>query len=154
MNIFCISMAITSFYTSDLSLGDRKPKSWIGLIRLKILFNKVLLKKHKQMFQLPQESDIWSQWWILLCKLQPFVRTSLTDRKITVTISCITSEGALKSSLTPREYFCQEIYMCTHSRPSITNDSHCLDTMRIDTSPRHAPGKQTRLIKGTGSSSL
>lgn len=41
-------MAITSFYISDLSLADRKTKSWNALFRLKVLFNKILLKKYKQ----------------------------------------------------------------------------------------------------------
>lgn len=146
-------MAITSFCTSDLSLGDRKLKSWNGLIRLKILFNKVLLKKYKQMLLTSTRIRHMKSMVNFTLQITTMYK-NVIDRRITATIFCIISEVAPKSPSTPEEYFCKEICIFTHSRLSIMNDSHCLDNMHINTAPRHTLVKQTWLMKGTASSNL
>lgn len=67
---------------------------------------------------------------------------------------CVISVVAPKSPSNPKKYFCKEISIFVHSRLSIMNDSHCLDSMHVSTPPRNTMGKQTLLMKGKTNSNL
>lgn len=115
-------MAITSFYTSDASLGDRKLKSPNGLIRLKILFNKVLLKKYKQMLLTSTRTR----------QMKPTVGFTLQITTICKNITdrwtsncdrfCIISEVALKSPSPENRTSAKKVCIFPCSRLSIMKD--------------------------------
>lgn len=67
---------------------------------------------------------------------------------------CVISVVAPKSPSNPKKYFCKEISIFVHSRLSVMNDSHCLDSMHVNTPPRNTMGKQTLPMKGKTNSNL
>lgn len=132
-------MTITSFYTSDLFLGDRKPKFWNCLIRLKIVFNKVLLKKYKQMLLTSLRTGCmklvanYAVHIMTICK-------NRTDRGINVITFCIISELTPKSSSTPYKDFCKAISVFILTRPSMLKGSA---GHRLDNTQSGAPQRNT-----------